>query len=272
LKDKKLTKLFSIEGKNIILTGSSGFLGQQYANFLSSLGANVILVDIDIVKNKKLEKNLEKKFNTNPEAIKCNITDEDSVRKMKKEILKSYKIIDVLINNAVFHPKTKNKNITTKLNLFPLEMWNDAISVDLTGTFLCSREIGSVMEKQKGGVIINISSIYGLVGADQRIYGKSGLNSPPSYAVTKSAIINLTRYLAAYWHNKNIRVNSLTLGGVQDKTYMDSEFIQRYSSKTILGRMANKAEYDGALLFLVSDASSYMTGSNLIIDGGWTAW
>ena len=110
------------------------------------------------------------------------------------------------------------------------------------------------------------------MGADQRIYGDSGLNSQPSYAATKGAIVNLTRYLAAYWNGKNIRVNTLTLGGVLDKSYMKDSFIKKYSEKTILGRMANKNEYNGALLFLVSDASSYMTGTNLVIDGGWTAW
>tara|TARA_B110000881_G_C18334168_1_gene393222 strand:- start:232 stop:717 length:486 start_codon:yes stop_codon:yes gene_type:complete len=159
-----------------------------------------------------------------------------------------------------------------KFETFPLEVWNKVIGVNLTGVFVCSQELGSIMAKQKGGVIVNISSIYGMVGADQRIYGESGLNSQPSYAATKGAIVNLTRYLAAYWNGKNVRVNTLTLGGVLDKSYMKDSFIKKYSEKTILGRMANKNEYNGALLFLVSDASSYMTGTNLVIDGGWTAW
>ena len=128
------------------------------------------------------------------------------------------------------------------------------------------------MAKQKNGVIINISSIYGMSGADQRIYGKSNLNSPVSYAASKGGIVNLTRYLAAYWNKKNVRVNTLTLGGVQDNSYQSKEFIKKYSEKTILGRMAKKEDYEGAILFLISDASSYMTGSNLIIDGGWTSW
>ena len=128
------------------------------------------------------------------------------------------------------------------------------------------------LSKQKKGVIVNISSIYGVVGNDQRIYGKGGINAPPSNAVSKAGIINLTRYLAAYWHKKNIRVNTLTLGGVKDESYQTKRFIKNYSEKTMLGRMASKIEYNGALLFLLSDASSYMTGSNLIVDGGWTAW
>ena len=128
------------------------------------------------------------------------------------------------------------------------------------------------MAKQKNGVIVNISSIYGMTGADQRIYDKSNLNSPVSYAASKGGIVNLTRYLAAYWHKKNVRVNTLTLGGVKDESYQNKKFVNKYSEKTILGRMANKEDYQGAILFLMSDASSYMTGSNLIIDGGWTAW
>jgi len=119
---------------------------------------------------------------------------------------------------------------------------------------------------------VNISSIYGINGADQRIYENSGLNSPPSYAASKGGIVNLTKYLAAYWNKKNIRVNTMTLGGVLDTSYMTKKFIKNYSDKTILGRMAQKDEYNGALLFLLSNASSYMTGANLILDGGWSAW
>ncbi|MGI0057157.1 MAG: SDR family oxidoreductase, partial [Nitrosarchaeum sp.] len=135
---------------------------------------------------------------------------------------------------------------------------------------LCCKEIGKVMVKQKSGVIVNISSIYGMVGADQRIYGKSKLNSVSSYATTKGGIINLTRFLAAHWNKKNIRVNTLSLGGVYSK--QDRQFVKNYSYRTILGRMASKDEYRGAILFLTSDASSYMTGANLVVDGGWTAW
>ena len=155
---------------------------------------------------------------------------------------------------------------------FPLDLWNQTLSVNLTGVFLCSQEFGRAMTKRGKGVIVNIASHYGLVGADQRIYGSSKLNSPVSYATSKGGIVNLTKYLAAYWHSKNVRVNTLTLGGVQDNSYQNKEFIKNYSKKTILGRMAKKEDYKGAILFLISDASSYMTGSNLIIDGGWTAW
>jgi len=234
-------------------------------------GANVILADIETKKNRQLEKNIIKNFQTNPMICEVDISQKSEIEKMKNNILKKYGTIDVLINNAFFNP-SQSKNSTCPFEEFPLELWNEVLKVNLTGVFLCSQIIGNVMKKQKHGNIINIASIYGLVGADQRIYGNSKLNSPVSYAASKGAIVNLTRYLAAYWQRKNIRVNTLSLGGVHDESYMDKKFIKNYSNKTILGRMANNDEFNGAILFLASDASSYMTGTNLIIDGGWTAW
>ena len=267
--------LFNLENKTVILTGSSGRLGSQYAHILSASGANVILVDKEIKKNKKLEQELIKKYNTKAVAYTTDISIKKDVIKMKNSVLKKFKKIDVLINNAFYAGLTdgnKSKYSAVSLENFPLELWNQVINVNLTGVFLCSQEIGTIMAKQKNGVIVNIASIYGLVGADQRIYGKSKLNSHISYAATKGAIVNLTRYLAAYWQKKNVRVNTLSLGGMLDKSYMDKTFIKNYSEKTILGRMANNNEYNAAILFLSSNASSYMTGSNLILDGGWTAW
>ena len=272
MKKTSISSLFGMQDKNVILTGSSGRLGTEYAHILSEAGANVILVDIDSKNNHKLEQTLKKKFNTKIISYVLDISDQKSVKKLKKEILKKFGRLDILINNAFFNPSINQTLKTKKFETFPLDVWNKVVGTNLTGLFVCTQELGSMMVKQKSGVIVNISSIYGLVGADQRIYGDSGLNSQPSYAATKGAIVNLTRYLAAYWHGKNIRVNTMTLGGVLDKSYMKNSFIKKYSEKTILGRMANKNEYNAALLFLVSDASSYMTGSNLVIDGGWTTW
>jgi len=186
-------------------------------------------------------------------------------------IVNKYKKIDSLINNAYIYPRN-DLRMTSKFENYPMDLWEKITESNLLGTFLCSKEIGRIMSKQKNGNMVNISSIYGILGADQRIYGTSGLNSPASYAVAKGGLVNLTRYLAAYWHGKNIRVNTLTLGGVEDKSYMKKKFIEKYSEKTMLGYMAKKTDYNGALLFLVSDASSYMTGSNLIVDGGWSSW
>ena len=246
-----MNKLFRLDGKTVVLTGAAGRLGSRFAHILCESGANVILVDKDVKKNSKLKLELSKKYN---------------------EIIKKFKKIDILINNAHFVPRDHPKR-DFPFEKYPLDLWNETINTNLQGLFLCSREIGRVMVKQNHGVIINISSIYGIVGADQRIYGKSRLNSPAFYATTKGGMVNLTKYLAAYWHGKNIRVNTLTLGGVFDKQlHKDKKFVNNYSKKTILGRMANKEDYDGALLFLASDASSYVTGFNLVVDGGWTAW
>ena len=272
MKKNSLTELFNLYKKTIVITGSSGRLGSQYAKVLSMAGANVVLVDIETKKNEQLKQYIIKNFKTDPMTCQVDISKKNEIEKMKDNILKKYKTIDVLINNAFFNP-SQSKNSTCPFEEFPLDLWNDVLKINLTGVFLCSQIIGRVMKKQKNGNIINIASIYGLVGADQRIYGNSKLNSPVSYAASKGAIINLTKYLAAYWHGKNIRVNTLTLGGVFDKQlHQDKTFVNNYSKKTILGRMANKEDYDGALLFLASDASSYVTGFNLVVDGGWTAW
>ena len=199
------------------------------------------------------------------------ISNQSQVKKLVSDTLKKYGKIDVLINNAHFLPR-KDPKIDAPFEDYPLKLWEEATTKNMVGLFLCCQEVGKIMKKQSNGVILNISSIYGIQGPDQRIYGKSRLNSPSFYALTKGGMVNFTRYLAAYWNRKNIRVNTLTLGGVLDKNLQNKNFIKNYSEKTMIGRMANKKDYDGALLFLCSDASSYMTGSNLVIDGGWSAW
>jgi len=275
LKDiPKIFKLFDLTGRNIIVTGSSGTLGSQYADTLSQAGANVILVDI-IGKNNNLEKTLRKKYKTNAKFYCADISIEKNVLSLKKNILTDFKKIDGLINNAAYTniDAIKNSdNISAPFEKFSFQLWKKMLDVNLSGVFNCCKVFGSQMVKQRKGTIVNIASIYGIVGNDQRIYGNSKINSPVSYAAAKGGIITLTRYLAAYWHKKNIRVNTLTPGGILDKKYQNKKFIKKYSEKTILGRMARSDEYNGALLFLMSDASSYMTGANLVIDGGWTAW
>ena len=276
MKDKKIiSKLFDLKGRNIVITGASGLLGSQYANILSSAGANIILLDVDTIKNEKLKSTLIKKYKNKIGAYTLDISNQTEVNKISKKVIKDFKKIDGLINNAAYTSKgakEKSDNAFGSFENFPIDIWQKSLDVNLSGVFFCSQAFGKIMAKQGKGVIVNIASTYGLVGADQRIYGKSGLNLPISYAATKGAIVNFTRYLAAYWHGKNIRVNTLSPGGVMDKTYQNESFIKKYSEKTILGRMANKEEYNGAMLFLISDASSYMTGANLVVDGGWTAW
>jgi NAD(P)-dependent dehydrogenase (short-subunit alcohol dehydrogenase family) len=271
--DKKyLNKNFNLKNKTILLTGSAGRLGSNFAKILCEAESNLILIDINEKENLELKKQLKKQFNRKIETYSTNISSKKELEKMKNEIIEKYGKIDGLINNAFFSPRKAVKKSASKFEEFSIDTWNEMLNVNLTGVFLCSQIIGKEMAKKRNGVIVNISSIYGMVGADQRIYGNSNLNSSVAYAATKGAILNLTRYLAAYWQGKNVRVNSLTLGGVLDKKYMKKEFIKNYSNKTTLGRMAFPNEYNGIILFLMSNASSYMTGSNLIADGGWTAW
>jgi NAD(P)-dependent dehydrogenase (short-subunit alcohol dehydrogenase family) len=262
------TKLFDLSGRVVIITGAAGNLGSKYAEGLSQVGANVVLADLDYDRCKKLGKQLESKYSTKTLAVKLDLTNKISIKNMVSKSMKEFSKIDVLINNAAYQGNPKTRKI--KFEDFPLDEWNKAVSVNLTGVFLTCQEVGKIMVKQKYGNIINISSTYGLVAPDQRIYGISGQNAAAFYSTTKAALLNLTRYLASYWNRTGIRVNSLSPGGVENS--QESNFIKKYSEKTMLGRMAQKDEYVGAIIFLSSDASSYMTGSNLVIDGGWTAW
>jgi NAD(P)-dependent dehydrogenase (short-subunit alcohol dehydrogenase family) len=268
LNDINIGKLFDLSNRVIVLTGAAGLLGRKYAHGFCQAGANVVLCDIDYIKCEKLKGELEKKYDVKILAIRVDITDENSVKNMTKKILSEFSRVDVLVNNAVFPESKKERSIP--FEEFPISLLNRITAVNVNGMILCCQHIGKIMKKQKFGVIINVSSIYGLVAADQRIYGDSGLNSTVAYAITKSAILNLTRYLASYWSGTGIRVNSISIGGVESG--QDSEFIKRYSNKTMLGRMAKTDEYVGSMLYLASDASAYMTGSNLVVDGGWTAW
>ncbi len=266
-----LEEIFNISDKVVVLTGAAGRVGSHFSQTLANAGANLILIDKD-KKILKLKKELEIKFKVKICAIVGDITKREDVKKITKIIQKEFGHVDVLINNAHYVPR-KHPKISAPLEEFPLELWNLAIKSNLNGLFLMCQEIGKIMIKQKKGIIVNISSIYGITGPDQRIYGKSKLNSPSFYSATKGAMVNLTKYLASSWKDYNVRVNTLTLGGVYDsKLHTNKEFVKNYSNKTMIGRMANTDDFDGALLFLTSDASKYMTGSNLIIDGGWTSW
>jgi len=267
---KSVSKLFNLKNRNVIITGSAGRLGSQFANILSEAGANTILVDIDKQKNHSLEKKLKKIYKTKPKSFTIDLKKPNDIANLKKIIQEEYENIHGLINNA--HVKTLPQTKNFDLEHYPVKLWNEFIDIHLTATFLMCKEFGSIMAKKQNGSIVNVSSIYGLVAPDQRIYGKSKLNSPAPYSAAKAGIINLTRYFASYWANKNVRVNTLTPGGVEDKNYQSSQFIKNYSSKTMLGRMAKNDDFNGAILFFMSDASTYMTGANLVIDGGWTAW
>jgi NAD(P)-dependent dehydrogenase (short-subunit alcohol dehydrogenase family) len=212
-------------------------------------------------------------------AIPTDITQPDSVNDAVEKVLSAFGRIDVLVNSAAldpkFDPETVDKGITPgAFEDYPLDLWNSALNVNLTGMFLMTQAcVKPMLEQGKKGSVINICSTYGLNGPDQRIYVKEGKRvayKPVYYTVTKAGVMGFTKYLAAYYAETEIRVNALTPGGVFNNH--EEYFVKNYSAKTILGRMAQKDEMNGALLFLASDASSYMTGNNLVVDGGWTAW
>jgi 2-deoxy-D-gluconate 3-dehydrogenase len=258
---------FDVRDRVVILTGGAGLLGAEYALALADAGARPVIADVNLNRARRVAARLSGAL-----AVRVDVTDPASVRRMVSRVLRECGRIDALVNNAALDPKFDPTNAprhAISFEDFPLDLWNHGLAVDLTGMFLCAQAVAPSMLRQGKGVIVNVSSTYGLVGPDQRLY-ESGAYKPVVYSVTKSAVLGFTRYLAAYWAGKGLRVNSLTPGGVYNGH--DDEFVRRYSSRTPLGRMADKSEYCGALLFLLSDASSYMTGANLVVDGGWTAW
>lgn len=280
----KPTSNFDIQGRVIIVTGGAGLLGRHYGAALAAAGAHVVIADIDGAAADTLATELTLETDSQALGLATDVTQAASVRAMVNRTLSTFGRIDALINNAALDPKfdpahraASDSSPSTSFNSsfedYPLDLWNQSLAVNLTGMFLCAQAVARPMLNQGSGVIVNVSSIYGLVGPDQRLYQQAGgapAYKPVSYSVTKSAVLGLTRYLATYWAGKGIRVNTLTLGGVDNQH--EAEFAQRYGDRTPLGRMAQPGDYNDALLFLVSDASAYMTGANLVIDGGWTAW
>ncbi|NLT51284.1 MAG: SDR family oxidoreductase [Ignavibacteria bacterium] len=264
---------FSLKNKVAIVTGGCGLLGKQHSLALSEAGANVVVIDIDIIEAISASENLD----TVSVGFGCDITDREQVVHVREKILDYFGRIDILVNNAAINDMVECPAAEIDLLRFenyPVDLWNRSIAVNLTGTFNCSQIFGSYMAENSGGSIINIASTYGIVAPDQSIYmredGSQFYYKPPAYSATKGAIISFTKYLAAYWGKNNVRVNSLSPGGVENM--QDKAFIDNYSKRTPLGRMANQEEYKGALVYLASNASSYMTGANLVVDGGWTCW
>ncbi|MDZ7267860.1 MAG: SDR family oxidoreductase [candidate division KSB1 bacterium] len=266
---------FDLRHRVIILTGGAGLLGREYARALSQAGAHVVVADIDARAAREVVAELP---GAEGLAVATDVTQPASVHALVRQTLAKFERVDGLVNNAALDPKFdagQAHRHNHRFENYPLELWQRSLAVDLTGMFLCSQAVALPMLEQRRGVIVNIASIYGLVGPDQRIYQRPGEDElmrckPVSYSVTKSAVLGFTRYLATYWAGKGIRVNTLTLGGVQHE--QEPEFVQRYQNRVPLGRMAGRGEYCGALIFLLSEASAYMTGANLVVDGGWTAW
>jgi len=267
---------FSMAGSVAIVTGAAGLLGQQFSRTLAQAGAKVLVADLN-GNAAQVQADSIRAEGLSAVACSVNITDPQSTKAMVRKTIDLFGRLDVLVNSAALDPKFDTQNQSAQsanaFENYPLQAWQDTLDVNLTGMFLVSQAAVIQMLAQEQGVIVNVSSIYGLVGPDQSIYrfpGEREKFKPVDYSVTKAGVLGLTRYLAAYYAGKNIRVNALTPGGVYNEH--DEGFVKNYSARTVMGRMAEIDEMNGAMLFLASDASSYMTGANLIVDGGWTAW
>ncbi len=266
---------FRLDGKVAVVTGGAGLLGKQFCLTLAQAGAHILVADLnETVAADTAGRIREQGYSAEP--VEVDVTNIASTKAMADVAVSKFGRLDVLVCSAAMDPKFDPQNQNSHGNRFedyPLEDWRQAVDVNLTGMFLSAQAVVPIMLEQQQGVIITICSTYGLAGPDQRIYQKPGrppLFKPAYYSVTKAGVLGFTRYLAAYYAGKSIRVNALTPGGVYNNH--DEQFTQAYSARTILGRMAHLDEMNGGLLFLASDASSYMTGSNLVVDGGWTAW
>jgi NAD(P)-dependent dehydrogenase (short-subunit alcohol dehydrogenase family) len=265
--------LFDLQGRVAIITGGAGMLGYQHGSILAAAGAHVVLLDLAAANPQARAKQIADQCGPEALGISCDITSESSLEGARESILEKFGRIDILINNAANNPKVEDGNMAwSRLENFPLEVWDADIRVGLTGAFLCSRIFGAEMAKRKSGVIVNVASDLAIIAPDQRLYRVDGLPEdqqpvkPVTYSVVKTALLGLTRYLATYWSSANIRVNAISPGGVFNG--QPEVFLSRLKQLIPMDRMANQDEYQGAILFLCSDASSYMTGANLVVDGG----
>jgi NAD(P)-dependent dehydrogenase (short-subunit alcohol dehydrogenase family) len=265
--------VFSLEGKVAVVTGALGLLGRHHCQALAEAGANIVVGDLDGEQSQVLASTLP----TPSLGVSMNVTEPASITHALETALTTFSHVDVLVNNAAINDMFESPTMAAELSKFesyPLAMWKRSLTVNVTGIFLCAQIIGSQMAKQGGGSIINIASTYGMVGPDQSLYrtpaGQQQFYKSPAYPTTKGAVIAFTRYLAAYWGEVGVRVNALSPGGVRNG--QEDYFVANYAAKTPLKRMANPTDYKGAIVFLAGDASTYMTGANLVVDGGWTAW
>ena len=273
-KKNRAKELFDLSGRVAIVTGGAGFLGNYHGAILAAAGAHVVLLDLPAANPAIRAAQLTETYGVRCCGLEADVTNEDSLKRIRSQIIEEFGRVDILINNAANNPKIgdSSEHAWSRLESLPLEVWDADIRVGLTGAFLCSRVFGAEMVKRGSGVIVNIASDLAVIAPDQRLYRIDGLPEdqqpvkPVTYSVVKTALLGLTRYLATYWSGANIRVNAISPGGVLNG--QPDVFLDRSKRLIPMGRMANRDEYQGAILFLCSDASSYMTGANLVVDGG----
>jgi NAD(P)-dependent dehydrogenase (short-subunit alcohol dehydrogenase family) len=270
--------IFDLSGRVAVVTGGAGLLGVRHAAAIARMGGTPVLVDLRRDAAESEAARIKAEWGVAAFGVSADISRRDDVIRMRDEVLRRAGRIDILVNNAANNPKVgaSGEIESSRLEVFPIEEWAADLAVGLTGAFLCSQILGSEMARAGRGVIVNVASDLAVIAPDQRIYRQEGLAEdrqpakPVSYSVVKSGLIGLTRYLATYWADRGVRANALSPGGV--RTDQPEDFVARLAERIPLGRMAAADEYEGALIFLCSDASSYMTGANLIVDGGRTCW
>jgi NAD(P)-dependent dehydrogenase (short-subunit alcohol dehydrogenase family) len=265
---------FSLSNRIAVVTGALGLLGRQHCYAIADAGAHVVATDMDPEGCREFAAELASHAGCKTLGVGADITNPDSVRALHDATVAAFGRVDILVNNAAVNDMVENPSDVSllKFEAYPLDAWERSLRVNVTGTFLCCQIIGAAMAKQQSGNIINIASTYGIVAPDQRLYrrqdGSQFFYKSAAYPVAKGAVLALTRFLAAYWGSSGVRVNALSPGGVQNN--QEATFIANYTERTPLGRMAQPDDYRGAIVFLASDASRYMTGANLVVDGGWT--
>ena len=266
-----LRQRFSLEGRVAIITGSANILGPEFAAALAEFGAALALVDVDGDRCRRVASDVQESYGTEARAFVTDVSDELAVSEMVRQVQSDFGRIDILLNAAA----TKSPNYFKPLAEYDLEDWNQVMSVNLTGMFLCTRSVLPHFIAENRGVIINIASIYGVVGPDPRVYEGSWyegqeIRQPAIYAASKGGVVSFTRYLASTLAQHNVRANCITPGGVFSG--QNAAFVEKYGARVPMSRMAEREELRGAALFLAGDASSYITGHNLVVDGGMTAW
>ena len=270
-----LEELFRLDNKVIIITGATGLLGRKHAEVVACYGGTPILLDLSQQAVDSFANELNDKYKIDSVGFSIDITDEKAIENNVKKLIERFGKIDGLVNNAANNPKVEDSNEInfSRLENFPLNIWHDDVAVGLTGAFLCAKHYGyQIAQNPQGGSIVNISSDLGLIAPDQRLYKKNGVDNnlqnvkPVTYSVVKTGLIGLTRYLATYWADKNVRCNAMCPGGVENG--QPDDYLEEVNKRITMGRMASSDEYQGTLLWMLSDASSYLNGVIVPVEGG----